>query len=230
MIYLPYKRTDLRKRNKKLRIAVIPGINEKNFEFSTTKGSGYRVDYSRTNQKAIKNEITKSVEKVLKTGCDIIVFPEYITSLQFFLLFSVRLRNPMGKMSGKDDGADFSRSGWTKDDNNVLKILDAYGDEIGSYYKYSAYIKKKCGKYEYEQHEDISDAGKCCDLAVRKETSRIGNAGIVHKNDTVAGIHFEDICREDCSNSCETCICAYIIECDFTYDDSRNTKNTINRL
>lgn len=36
----------------------------------------------------------------------------------------------------------FSGSGWTEDDNNVLKILDAYGDEIGSYYKYSAYIKK----------------------------------------------------------------------------------------
>lgn len=67
-------------------------------------------------------------------------------------------------------------------------------------------------------------------VAVRKETSRIGNAGIVHKNDTVAGIHFEDICREDYRNACETCICAYIIECDFTYDDSRNTKNTINRL
>ena len=84
IIYLPYKRTDLRKSNKKLRIAVIPGINEKNLEFSTTKGSGYRVDYSRTNQKAIKNKITKYVEKVLKTGYDIMVFPEYITSPQFF--------------------------------------------------------------------------------------------------------------------------------------------------
>ena len=97
MIYLPYKRTDLRKRNKKLRIAVIPGINEKNFEFSTTKGSGYRVDYSRTNQKAIKNKITKYVEKVLKTGYDIMVFPEYITSPQFFSALQRQIKKSYGK-------------------------------------------------------------------------------------------------------------------------------------
>ena len=100
----------MRKNNKKLRIAVIPGINEKNLEFSTTKGSGYRVDYSRTNQKVIKNKITKYVEKVLKTGYDIMVFPEYITSPQVFSLLRVRSRNPMGKISGKDVGADFFRN------------------------------------------------------------------------------------------------------------------------
>lgn len=300
IIYVPYDRTDLRRREHKLRVAVIPGFNEKNFEFSGTKGSGYRVDYYGINQEVIRKKITKSVERVLNAGCDIIVMPEYITSPEVYRAIQRQIKKSCrDRRMEKMPLLTFSGSGWTKDDNNVLKILDAAGDEIGSYYKYSPYTRKRKGKYGYEMYESLSDPGKCCDLiavegwgtllpaicrdvidgkyteeiaklllpflviisawspsvrsfeerqkelanryfissilanacsAVRKDARKIGNAGIIHKNDTVAGILFEDICRDNCSSSCAGCTCAYIVEFDFTYNDSTDTNIRINKL
>ena len=300
MIYLPYGRNDSRRRGKRLRAAVIPGMNEKNFEFVKTTGSSYPVDYSRTGQKRITNKIIKSVNKALDAQCDLIVLPEYITSPAVFGTIQKQIKKEYLKRGPGDMPLlILSGSSWTNDDNNVLKVLDEFGDEIGSYYKYSAYTKKKSGKYGYELYESLTDPGRRSDLfaiegwgvllpaicrdvidgehtevmarvflpfllvisawsrsvksfeerqrelankyfissilanacgAVKKDAVKIGNAGIVHKKGTIAGILFQDICRDKCSGACEKCECAYIVEFDFTYDDITNTKISINKL
>lgn len=298
--FVSYARTDTRRVQRRLRIAVIPGLNERNFEFRSIGGCGYRVEYSSSDQKAIKKQISKSLEKVLETCCDIIALPEYISSPEVFRTVQKQIKKVFAEIGAeKMPLLIFAGSGWTKDDNNVMKILDSAGDEIGIYYKYSPYTKKKRGKYGYEICENLSDPGKYCDLiaverwgtllpaicrdvidgkytaeiarallpflvvisawspsvrsfegrqeelankyfvssvlanacgAVRKDAKKIGNAGIVHKNDTVAGIYFEDICRDNCSGSCGKCSCAYIVEYDFSYSNGGDTNININRL
>lgn len=300
VIYISYGRNDSRRVQRGLRIAVIPGLNEKNFEFRETVGCGYRLDYSVSDQQVIKKKIMKSVKRVLDAGCDIIALPEYVSSPEVFRAVREQIKKEFEKKSfEKIPMLTFSGSGWTKDDNNVMKILDAAGDEIGTYYKYSPYTKKRSGKYGYERCESISDPGKYCDLiavegwgtllpaicrdvidgkytseivrallpflviiaawspsvrsfeprqkelankyfvssilvnacgAVKKDAKKIGNAGIVHKKDTIAGIHFENICRDDCDTSCPKCPCAFIVEYDFSYNDSRNTNISIIRI
>ena len=41
--FVSYARTDTRRVQRRLRIAVIPGLNERNFEFRSIGGCGYRV-------------------------------------------------------------------------------------------------------------------------------------------------------------------------------------------
>ncbi len=37
----------------------------------------------------------------------------------------------------------FAGSTWTEDDNNKMSILDAEGNLLGEYYKYSPFVKKE---------------------------------------------------------------------------------------
>ncbi len=300
IIYIPYDYRLLQKQERKLKAAVIPGLNEKNFEFSKTKGSGVRVDYSGIDQSEVEKKVTVSLKKVLETDCDIIVLPEYLTSPEVYQVVRRELKEAyINKGLGSVPLLTFAGTMWTDDNNNVLRILDACGDEIGRYYKYSPYTKKRKHQYGYEQYEDLSDPGEYCDLvwvegwglllpaicrdmidgeyteeisrlllpvlviisawspsvstfverqqelsnkyfvssilanacsAVRKETKRIGNAGIVHKKNTIPDILVENMCRSDCVDTCSNHACAYIIEFDFTYNENSNTKIRINKL
>lgn len=300
IIYVPYDHRLIQKQKNKLKVAVIPGLNEKNFEFGKTKGSGVRVDYSGVDQNKAKKKVTVSLKKVLEMDCDIIVLPEYLTSHEVYQALKRELREAyIKKGMGAVPLLTFAGTMWTDDDNNVLRILDACGEEIGRYYKYSPFTKKNKHQRGYQQYEDLSDPGKYCDIvsverwgilqpaicrdvidgeyteeiarlllpvlviisawspsvasfverqrelsnryfvssimanacsAVRKETKRIGNAGIIHKNNTIPGILMENMCRSNCEDTCSDCACAYIIEFDFTYNESSDTKISIDKL
>lgn len=92
ILYLPYDNRLTQKQKKKLKVAVIPGLNKKNFEFSKTKGSGVRVDYSGIDQTKVEKKVTVSLKKVLKTDCDIVVLPEYLTSPKVYQVIRRELR------------------------------------------------------------------------------------------------------------------------------------------
>ena len=300
IIYIPYDYRLTQKCEKKLKAAVIPGLNEKNFEFVKTKGGGVRVEYSGIDQGKAVKKVTASLKRVLETDCDIIVLSEYLTSPEVYQAIRRDLKVVYRKRGpGAVPLLTFAGTMWTDDDNNVLRILDACGDEIGCYYKYSPYTEKRKHQYGYELYEDLSDPGKYCDLvsvekwglllpavcrdvidgkyteeiarlllpvlviisawspsvstfverqrelanryfissilanacsAVRKETKRIGNAGIVHKKNTIPDISVENMCRSNCVDTCSDHACAYIIEFDFTYNKSSNTGININKL
>ena len=299
IIYVPRIKNNLGK--KTLRAAVIPGPAEENMEFSKMQGSSYRVTYSGLEQSTAVKKIGNSLREAIRKRCDIIVLPEYVVSPDVYKEICSQLEVAGENKSGCMPTLIFCGTTWTEDDNNVMKILDSYGEEIGTYYKYSPFIKKREGKYSYIQCEGLSDPGKYCDLiavegwgilqpaicrdvidgeyteeiarmlmpflviisacsrsvasftvrqrelankyfassilanaccAVRKDNERkkIGNAGIVHKNRTLAGIHIEDMCRDKGCIDCKEKACVYIVDFDFTYNSDVNTKLTINKL
>lgn len=150
---------------KRLKVAAIPGANKKNFDFKNTGGSSLVVDYAGTKQEYVGNKVKKSMEKAIEEGCDIIIFPEYITSPEVYEIIQTQIRKFCGELPAKQrPWLIFCGTSWTKDNNNVMTILDSWGDEIGKYYKYSPFTKKKRGKYGYETYEALSEPGKYCDL------------------------------------------------------------------
>lgn len=58
----------------------------------------------------------------------------------------------------------FAGTTWTEDGNNVMRILDAWGEEIGEYYKYSSFTKPKKDKHGFEICEALRNPGKRCDI------------------------------------------------------------------
>lgn len=300
IIYIPKNRGEMDKRGTILKVAAIPGMDECNFQFQPTYGSGCKVVYTLTEQETIKKKIQNSLRKALEARCDIIVFPEYVASPEVYGMIRDQVKNFSLNVSAENrPRLIFSGSTWTEDDNNVLNILDAWGDEIGKYYKYSAFTKRKKNGIGYEICESLANPGKYCDLvalegmglflpalcrdvidgkyteeivrallpffvvisawsksvksfvprqkelankyfissilvngcsAVRKDRISIGNACIIHKNNTIAGASIEDICRDNCREECKNSECVYIAEYDFEFNDSKKTAVKVYKL
>lgn len=286
----------------KLLVAVLPGLNENNFEFAKRKGNGLGISYTNTDQKKMADKIIKSLQAVIEHECDMIVLPEYVLSPCLYSIIQQEIRRAYFRRGPEHmPQLIFAGTMWTEDDNNVLKILDSCGDEIGSYYKYSPFTKNRKDGFGYEIYESLADPGKICDLvsvegwgvflpaicrdaidgiyteeiaklllpfflvicawspsvasfgprqdelansyfissilanscsAVKMDKKIIGNAGIVEKQETIAGMHPEPLCREDCAESCESCACVYIAEYDFSFSAEKkvNTKLRVYRL
>lgn len=146
---------------KKLKIAVIPVSCNKNFEFVSADGSGVKVDYSKNDQDIVSDTVLTAMEKAIKEKCNIIVLPEYVSSPNVKRIIKSKLQ--------ENDQKDnllliFAGTTWTNRNNNVIQILDPWGDEIGKYYKYSPFTRKKRGRHGYEVHEALNDPGKVCDI------------------------------------------------------------------
>lgn len=150
---------------KKLKIAAIPGSNERNFDFKNTMGTSLLVDYTRVSQEHIGNKVKISLEKAVEEGCDIVVFPEYITSPEVYRIIQSQIKKFCRKIPAEQrPWLIFCGTSWTEDSNNVMRVLDGWGEEIGEYYKYSPFTKKKPGEYGYKISEALSEPGKYCDL------------------------------------------------------------------
>lgn len=278
----------------KLKIGVIPVSNSKNFEFAKTIGSGIKVDYSKCDQKKYVKGVLGALEKALDEECNIIVLPEYVVSPEIYT--DVK---KMIKEKGKERGVDknpyliFAGTIWTEDNNNIMKILDSWGEEIGEYYKYSPFTKMDRQTHKLEQYEALQNPGKKCDVfsveevgtflpaicrdvidgeyteklvkmllplfvvisawspsvasfeqrqkefankyfassvlanacsSVDRTSNKIGNGGIVHKENTIAGLELKELCRNNCQGTCGDRECLFVLEYDFFYSDEENTK------
>lgn len=178
--YLPQDCEDYCGKDLKLKIAVIPASCRKNFEFVPAIGSGLKVDYSKNDQDEVINIIRESLNKAIEAESNIIVLPEYVISPKVHEEIEKVLKEHAGKSGSKKLLAVFEGTTWTEDDNNVMRILDSWGEEIGKYYKYTPFTKNKCKIQEqkmtpplrshgFEQHEALANPGKCCDmLAIEK--------------------------------------------------------------
>lgn len=299
ILHIPQIWASMEKPKTILRIAVIPGHSEKNFEFCKKRASGVEVSYQSIDQEKTENKISKSLETAIQAECDIIVLPEYILSPQIYDAVRCKIRTEYFRRGAESmPQVIFAGTMWTEN-NNVLKILDACGDEIGNYYKYSPFTRKARAGYGYDVYESLEEPGKMCDLisvegwgvflpavcrdaidgeyteeiaklllpfflvicawspsvasfeprqaklansyfissilanscsAVNMEKSQIGNASIIQKQETIAGMYTLPICRDECMENCESSACIYIAEYDFSYNEEKNTQLHVYRL
>lgn len=178
---------------RKLRIAVIPASNKPNYRFNKTEGSGIKVEYTQMSQDEVTDNIIISFKKALKAGSNIIVLPEYVLSPEVYEKVRGILREEMFNVN-TNQGPDlvFAGTTWTDDDNNVLKILDKWGDEIGEYYKYSPFTLRQKGTHRFVQCEALSTPGKVCDLVA------IDGIGVILPaicRDVIDGEYTEELAR-----------------------------------
>lgn len=156
---LPHELKDIFKKIRRIKIAVIPISCKKNFEFVPTAGSGQKVDYSQHNQKQLGQRVCSMIEAAVQAGSNIIVFPEYTISPDIY----AEIKNQLKKCHGELFFV-FAGTTWSKDNNNVMHILNPWGELIGEYYKYTPFTKRKKGKYGYTIWEALNSPGKICDI------------------------------------------------------------------
>lgn len=150
---------------KKLKIAVIPAPEEKNFSFDEVKGAGIRVKYYQPQNSLLINKICEGVEIAIQEGAHMIMLPEYVVEPAIYEAIRSCLVKTRSNLEKKDYLlALFAGSTWTEDDNNKMSILDAEGNLLGEYYKYSPFVKKDKRTHSYECYEALSNPGKKCDL------------------------------------------------------------------
>ncbi len=149
----------------RLKIAVMPVSCKKNFAFKFIGESRFVVDYLKCDQIQLAERIGRAVETAIYEGSNIIVLPEYVVSQEVYHSVQKQIRKCHRELRGEMGlMLVFAGSTWTKDGNNVMRILDAWGEEVGEYYKYSPYVKPKKEKHGFECCEVLSSPGKCCDI------------------------------------------------------------------
>ena len=165
--YLQLKRSWKSKGNDiyRLKIAVVPVSCEENFEFRFVGESRYVVDYSKCDQAHLAKKVGQAVEAAIYKECNIIVLPEYVVSQEVYRSVQKQIRKCHRELKEKMALVlVFAGSTWTEDGNNVMRILDDWGEEVGEYYKYSPYVEFPKGKHRFECCEVLSAPGRCCDI------------------------------------------------------------------
>lgn len=150
----------------KIKIAVIPVSCEKNFSFEPTTGSRIKVDYSENDQIQLGKQVCHAVEAAVLEGSHIIVLPEYIVSPYLYSEIKKQL-----KACHRDKNKEkikllylFAGTTWSEDNNNIMRILDTWGNQVGEYYKYTPFTKPKEGRHGFTMCEALDYPGKRCDV------------------------------------------------------------------
>lgn len=155
----------------RLKIAVLPVSYKKNFRDVKVTGSAFRMKYSEKDQKEVSTKICGVIESAVNEGSNIIVLPEYTVSPCIYKDIRICLKKLYKQLKSKDKLLlVFAGSTWTADDNNVMHILNTWGEPVGEYYKYSPYTKRKNKKEGFEMYERLSSPGKICDVIAVEDT------------------------------------------------------------
>lgn len=158
LIALQKNETNLKKiiETKKVRIALIPTMREKWFDFAIRQGASFEVEYNNQVLETVKNRVISLLKWAIECKANIIIFPEYICSEEIQSIISETLSQMCVSEPRKLNELLFvvAGSGWTKDSNNVSCIYDEDGFLLGRVYKYSAYDNRKNGIKYYERLQD----------------------------------------------------------------------------
>jgi len=131
----------------RLKIAVIPFSVHQNFAFKFVGESSFIVDYANFNQAHAAERIRQAVASAIHVGSNIIVLPEYVVSPEVYRSVQQQIRISRRNMKGMDLMLVFAGTTWTEEGNNVMRILDAWGEEIGEYYNDYCIVKSENEKY-----------------------------------------------------------------------------------
>ncbi|WP_405289575.1 hypothetical protein [Methanobrevibacter sp.] len=139
--------------SKKIKIALIPVIKEKWFEFSNKMGASFVIEYDEQKMNSIKNKVIALLDWAIECKVNIIVFPEYVCNEDIQSTICEYLSNMSLKEPKKLTELLFviAGSGWTKDSNNVSCLYSYDGILLGKVYKYSAYDNDKNGERYIER-------------------------------------------------------------------------------
>ena len=164
---------------KQIKIALIPVMREKWFDFLNERGTSFEIKYDWQKEEHVKARVLSLLEKAINYKFNVIVFPEYVCSPGV----QVAIGKYLEKMSLEEPERlkellfVIAGSGWTADSNNVSCVYSYEGDLLGRVYKYSAY-NKVIGRVKY--YERLQNPGK--------EVTLINIPGI--------GIVQTEICRD----------------------------------
>ena len=133
---------------KKIKIALIPAMRTRWFEFDVKQGSSFEVKYDKSQIESIKTRVAALLKWGIECKVNIIVFPEYICQE----VIQTEIQNTLRQMSINDPKKleellfVAAGSGWTSVSNNVSCLYSYDGNLLGKVYKYSAYDNDINGK------------------------------------------------------------------------------------
>lgn len=144
---------------KKVKIALIPTMCEKWFDFNIRQGASFEIKYNNQVLETVEDRVISLLNWAIECKANIIVFPEYVCSEEIQTKISEALSQMSESEPEKLNELLFvvAGSGWTKDSNNVSCIYDEDGFLLGKVYKYSAYDNHKEG---IRYVEGLQDPGK----------------------------------------------------------------------
>lgn len=157
----------------KLRVAVIPGIKNDFWKEKQLGGSRVAVEYIHTADQIFAQNLMNRLGQAISAGAEFIVLPEYSISedtLEMLKKTLVRWRVQPGLRNSRLTAV-FAGSTWHPNKNdNVMYVLDAWGQELGKYYKYSPFRKPVRGARKdgvttvYQICEGLEHPGDVCNL------------------------------------------------------------------
>lgn len=185
--------------NHKLRIASIPFIGNKTFDFcevnnnescSGVPNGAFYIKYNEHQESKHIRAVIRLLDEAIKKEAHIIVFPEYIMSLGMLDAIRKHLRKrsiDVNHLSLVFAGTNYAYDSNGKG-NNILHIFNGNGREIGKYYKHSPFLTR-CGEYVhgvrydsvdvsgidryFRNNEVISNPGKECTIIDLSGVGRI---------------------------------------------------------
>lgn len=136
----------LRMGERKLKIAVIPfnGFRITNFEYKA--GGLFGVRYAEEYHGLYLKRAVSLLEKAVEQGANIVLFPEYVCSPEIQEGIRDYLREKYQETAGQSGKLLFvvAGTGWEKESsNNILRIYDKAGNELGAYYKFTKFQNEK---------------------------------------------------------------------------------------
>lgn len=154
----------------KFSIAFFPYSNILEFKFEDSLGSSFVIKYHDSGENAVKEYCHALLDCAVETGANIIAFPEYSISEKLLNEFKFTLKKRIIDNPGSLDSLILVIAGstWDKSDNNIMHILDRFGNEIGQYYKFSPYTQEAESNRRlnsYEKCEKLTSPGKECTIA-----------------------------------------------------------------
>lgn len=126
-----------------LRIGISPFCYDENFGIDPKVEIGdiktFTISYPKTiDQKSYAVRARKVLEKASKHKCDFVIFPEYTCSdeVKDAIVDSILELKKQGEFVPL---LVFAGTNWSKGNDNILRVFDSAGEEIGTYYKQVPY-------------------------------------------------------------------------------------------
>ncbi len=159
--FLPCRKRD---RHFCLKIAMITGVRGSHFKTPWDVGTSRVIEYIEGAQEKTAEGLWQKMETAILQGAEFIILPEFSVSEEILGYIKKKLAERQKKENTPSDLiAVFPGSTWiTSNENehdNVQIILDAWGKEIGRYYKNSPFRKKSNRRKGYEASEGMSNPG-----------------------------------------------------------------------
>lgn len=155
-----------RKRNRHfcLKIAMITGVKGSHFKTLWDVGTSKVIEYIEGAQEKTAKSLWRKMEMAIRQGAEFIILPEFSVSEEILKYIKKKLAERKKKENIPSDLiAVFPGSTWItskkNEHDNVQIILDAWGTEIGRYYKNAPFRKKSNSRKGYESSEGMSNPG-----------------------------------------------------------------------